>query len=100
MKILIVEDDKSLREIIQRALTDEGYVVENAATYFEGCDKIAGYSYDCILLDIMLPDGNGIKLLQQIKQLGKDDRVKSKGLNLEPTTICQNRFIQPSCWHA
>ena len=75
MKILIVEDDKSLREIIQRALTAEGYVVESAATFFEGCDKIAGYSYDCILLDIMLPDGNGIKLLQQIKQLGKDDRV-------------------------
>ena len=35
------------------------------------CDKIAGYSYDCIMLDIMLPDGNGLKLLEQIKALDK-----------------------------
>ena len=75
MKLLIVEDDNSLREIMQRALTGEGYVVETAPTYFDACDKIAGYSYDCILLDIMLPDGNGLKLLEQIKALDKDDRV-------------------------
>ena len=75
MKLLIVEDDKSLREIMHRALTGEGYVVEVAPTYFDACDKIAGYSYDCILLDIMLPDGNGLKLLEQIKALDKDDRV-------------------------
>jgi DNA-binding response OmpR family regulator len=75
MKLLIVEDDKSLREIIHRALTGEGYVVEVAPTYFDACDKIAGYSYDCILLDIMLPDGNGLRLLEQIKALEKDDRV-------------------------
>jgi DNA-binding response OmpR family regulator len=75
MKLLIVEDDKSLREIMHRALTGEGYVVEVAPTYFDACDKIAGYSYDCILLDIMLPDGNGLRLLEQIKSLDKDDRV-------------------------
>ena len=75
MKLLIIEDYKSLREIMHRALTGEGYVVEVAPTYFEACDKIAGYSYDCILLDIMLPDGNGLKLLEQIKALDKDDRV-------------------------
>ena len=75
MKLLIVEDDKSLREIMHRALTGEGYVVEVAPTYFDACDKIAGYSYDCILLDIMLPDGNGLRLLEQIKALEKEDRV-------------------------
>ena len=75
MKLLIVEDDTSLREIMQRALLTEGYIVENAATYFDACDKISGYSYDCILLDIMLPDGNGLRLLEQIKSLGKNDRV-------------------------
>ena len=42
MKLLIIEDDKSLREIMHRALTCEGYVVEVAPTYFEACDKIAG----------------------------------------------------------
>ena len=75
MKLLIIEDDASLREIMQRALQGEGYVVETAPTYFDACDKIAGYSYDCILLDIMLPDGNGLKLLEQIKGSGKEERV-------------------------
>ena len=64
-----------MREIMHRALTGEGYVVEIAPTYFDACDKIAGYSYDCILLDIMLPDGNGLRLLEQIKALDKSDRV-------------------------
>lgn len=75
MKLLIIEDDASLREIMQRALLKEGYVVETAPTYFDACDKIAGYSYDCILLDIMLPDGNGLKLLEEIKKSGKEERV-------------------------
>ena len=75
MKLLVIEDDSSLREIMHRALTNEGYVVEVAPTFFDACDKIAGYSYDCILLDIMLPDGNGLKLLEQIKALDKNDRV-------------------------
>ena len=72
---MLIEDDASLREIMQRALKSEGYIVESAGTYFEACDKIAGYSYDCIMLDIMLPDGNGLQLLEQIKKSGNDARV-------------------------
>lgn len=75
MKLLIIEDDQSLREIMQRALVAEGYVVETASNCFEAEDKIAGYEYDCIMLDIMLPDGNGLKILEHIKSLGKNDRV-------------------------
>ena len=75
MKILIVEDEPSLREMMQRVLTEEHYVVETAATYFEADDKISGYSYDCILLDIMLPDGNGLRLLERLKELHKREAV-------------------------
>ena len=75
MKILIVEDDASLREIMIRALKQEGYVTEYASTFSEADIKLAGYNYDCILLDIMLPDGHGLKLLEQIKSLDKGDRV-------------------------
>lgn len=75
MKILIVEDDSSLREIIERGLRGEGYVVESASNFAEADNKIAGYSYDCILLDIMLPDGNGLRLLEHIKALKKSDHV-------------------------
>ena len=75
MKILIIEDEPSLRELMQRALTEERYVVETASTYFEADAKLAGYSYDCILLDIMLPDGNGLRLLEHIKKQNKRDNV-------------------------
>ncbi len=75
MKLLIIEDDVSLRDVMCRALRSEGYVIEAASNFFEAEDKIAGYSYDCIMLDIMLPDGNGLTLLKHIKELGKSDRV-------------------------
>ena len=75
MKILIVEDEPSLREIMYRALVQEHYAVETAATYADADAKVAGYSYDCILLDIMLPDGNGLRLLEHIKELRKRENV-------------------------
>ena len=75
MKILIVEDEPSLRELMCRELQRENHVVESASCYVEADRKLAGYSYDCILLDIMLPDGNGLKLLEHIKQLGKRENV-------------------------
>ena len=75
MKILIIEDEPSLREIMSRALREDGYIVENASTYAAAYSKIAGYTYDCILLDIMLPDGNGLKLLEHLKELRKRDNV-------------------------
>lgn len=75
MKILIVEDEPSLREIMYRALSQERYVVETAATYAEADGKIAGYDYDCVLLDVMLPDGNGLRLLERLKELRKRENV-------------------------
>ena len=75
MKVLIVEDDASLREIMLRALRQEGYVVESAATFSEADIKVAGYNYDCILLDIMLPDGNGLELLEHLRRMGKRENV-------------------------
>lgn len=75
MKILIVEDSDSLRETIIRSLEKERYVVESAANFREGLSKISEYDYDCIVLDIMLPGGSGLELLQEIKQLKKKDSV-------------------------
>ena len=75
MKILIVEDDPSLREIMHRALVQEHYVVEAVSGFFEADAKIAGYRYDCILLDIMLPDGNGLRLLEHLKKQNKREHV-------------------------
>ncbi|GEJ46591.1 response regulator transcription factor [Chryseobacterium sp. ON_d1] len=75
MKILIVEDEPELKNTVQKFLEAEHFVVEYADTYYSGLEKIISYEYDCILLDIMLPDGNGIDLLKEIKQMHKKDPV-------------------------
>lgn len=75
MKILIVEDDKDLREITTASLEKERYVVSQAPDYRTALQKIEDYDYDCILLDIMLPDGNGLDLLQELHDLGKKTSV-------------------------
>ena len=75
MKILIIEDEPSLRELIQRSLEKERYVVEAAAVFQSGFRKIEDYDYDCVLLDIMLPDGNGLNLLEQLKKMRKRENV-------------------------
>lgn len=75
MKILIVEDEPSLREIMQTFLEKERYIVELAPTFKEALLKIEDYDYDCILLDIMLPDGNGLNIMQHLKKLYKQENV-------------------------
>lgn len=75
MKILIIEDEASLRELIERTLRNEGYVVESANDFISAETKISGYSYDCILLDIMLPGGSGLQLLEHLKRLGRRESV-------------------------
>ncbi len=75
MKILIVEDEPSMRELIKRSLEKERYTVETAADFDAATEKIGLYDYDCILLDIMLPGGSGLELLEQLKELRKRENV-------------------------
>lgn len=75
MKILIIEDDASLREIMQRSLEKERHIIEVAPDFQSARQKIEDYSYDCILLDIMLPDGNGLQLLETLKKMRKQENV-------------------------
>ncbi|MGI9650214.1 response regulator transcription factor [Chryseobacterium sp. RLHN22] len=75
MKILVVEDEKELLKSIHDSLIQEQFLIETAENYQSASEKIALYSYDCILLDIMLPGGNGLQLLQQLKDMGKSENV-------------------------
>ncbi len=93
MKILIVEDEKNLLETMTTFLQQEGFVCEMADSYFVAEDKLAAFDYDIIILDITLPDGNGLDLLEKIKISGNEAGVlivsarnslddKLKGLDL------------------
>lgn len=93
MKILIIEDEKEMLENMQQTLEKEGFLVEAVSTFRAAMAKIGTYEYDCILLDIGLPDGNGLAILQELKKLEISDGIiivsaknslddKLEGLNL------------------
>ena len=75
MKILIVEDEAALQNLMTRALRKEGFVVENAVDFSSAVDKLDVYVYDCVLLDIMLPGGSGLDILSHIKGMNRKVNV-------------------------
>jgi DNA-binding response OmpR family regulator len=75
MKILIIEDEAALAQSISEYLSGENYLCETASTFGEAMSKIETFDYDCILLDIMLPDGNGLTILEELKKQQKQDGV-------------------------
>ncbi len=93
MKILIVEDEADLANDIIAYLKEEEYLCEWVDNYDSALDKVHNYDYDCVLLDLMLPGGSGIDILEELKKVKKQDGViiisaknsledKVKGLNL------------------
>lgn len=68
MKILIVEDEHKLSDSIVTYLKSEKYLCEQAFDYNEALEKVRGYDYDCVLLDLMLPSGSGLDILRDIKR--------------------------------
>ena len=93
MKLLIIEDEPGLREGIEKYFTEAGVLCESCGTLDSAISKISLYDYDCILLDIGLPDGEGFAVLEHLKANGKNEGVliisarnsldtKIKGLNL------------------
>lgn len=75
MKILVIEDELALLESILSYFTGEGNICEHASDFAAANEKISLYSYDCILLDLGLPGGEGLALLTKLKQLKKRDGV-------------------------
>ena len=68
MKILIVEDEKPLSDSMVEYLAEEGHLCEAVYNYFDAIGKIGMYQYACIVVDINLPDGNGLDLIRVIKK--------------------------------
>lgn len=64
-----MEDETNLRETVVSFLKDEGYCCEQAHNREQGSDKLNLYEYDCVLVDIGLPDGNGFSLIKELKNL-------------------------------
>ncbi|UBM61961.1 response regulator transcription factor [Candidatus Sulfidibacterium hydrothermale] len=69
MKLLIIEDDPEIQDSILAYLSPEGYICEQAFDFTEAADRMESFDYDCLLIDINLPDGSGLDLIRRAKQL-------------------------------
>ena len=106
MKLLLVEDEQALADNVRSYLDNEGNICELAANFTDAVDKLSGFQYDVIVLDIMLPDGNGLDILREIKNHNPDTGVliisaknalddKVKGLELGADDYLTKPFHLP-----
>jgi DNA-binding response OmpR family regulator len=75
MKILIIEDEVELSDSISKYLSTEQFTCEAAYDYLSAVEKIHLNEYSCIILDITLPNGNGLDILSELKAMDKADGV-------------------------
>src|SRR3989344_3740264 len=75
MKILIIEDDKVLSDNLQKILQKEGFAVDTVNSKTDGLIKTEVNEYDCLVLDINLPDGNGFDLLESLRKSKNDTPI-------------------------
>ncbi len=74
-QILVVDDDKTMRDACHQILTRQGFQVEQAANARQGLGLLEGSSFDVILLDLVMPDLDGLETLKKIKSLDTDCEV-------------------------
>ncbi|MDJ0684370.1 MAG: response regulator [Alphaproteobacteria bacterium] len=70
--ILVIDDDTRLRDLLQRFLSEEGFRVTSAADTAEARRKVAAFQFDLLIVDVMMPDENGLEFTQSIR---KTDRI-------------------------
>ncbi len=75
MKILLIEDEKELAESILAYAKKENYICEAVLTFEEAIEKINLYQYDCIVVDITLPDGSGLQVIRELKRNKSDTGI-------------------------
>jgi DNA-binding response OmpR family regulator len=75
MKILLIEDESTLAQSILSLLIKEGFTAEWVASYNAAIDKIEEENYDCFLVDISLPDGNGLNIVRFLKKNKADSGI-------------------------
>jgi len=69
MKVLVIEDEVGLAESITDYMVKDGYLCETVTTFREADERIYLYNYDCVIVDLTLPDGDGFQLIQSLKKM-------------------------------
>ncbi len=90
-KILLIEDDKDTQDVYTEVLTDAGYTVDLAPDGVVGLKKAQEGGYDLLLLDLMMPNMDGLQYLEQIKQTPPKTR---NGPTIVLTNVSQDSVVQ------
>jgi DNA-binding response OmpR family regulator len=80
-QVLVVEDDETIRRILVTTLTAEKYSVDDASTVAAGTLLALQRFYDLVILDLTLPDGNGLELIKKVRQ-GKTNQSDHRAFRL------------------
>ena len=75
MRILLIEDEQKARDYLKKGLTENSFVVDEAANGEDGLHLALSGNYDLLILDVMLPRQDGWSVLQQFRQAGKQTPV-------------------------
>src|SRR5580700_1740884 len=107
MRILVVEDEKRIQEFLSRGLESAGYAVDVAGNGATAVELVHGAEYDLIILDLMLPDMDGLTVLQKIRNRktsppvlilsardAVDDRVKGLELGADDYLVKPFAFVE------
>lgn len=95
--ILLVEDDRLNRELINDLLSPYGYIIVNVGNGFEALDKIQNYDFDLILLDIQLPQMDGLELLSELKNSFVSVNIPVVALTAHAMLGDKKKFIDAGC---
>ena len=71
MKLLVVDDDRMFAELVRRGMVEEGHTVDVARNLAEARVTALVNEYDGLILDVMLPDGNGLQIAREVRQAGR-----------------------------
>jgi len=75
MKLLLIEDEKELSRSITEYLAKENYLCESVGNYEDAVEKINLYQYDCIIVDITLPDGSGLNIIRELTHIKSETGI-------------------------
>lgn len=89
MKVLLIEDNVELASSISEFLAREGYICEVSYNIRDAQDRLISFQYDCVLLDIMLPDGSGLEILSFMRT----ERIQSSTLILSAKNSLDDKVI-------
>ena len=95
-RVLFVDDEPSLRQVIELALRDD-YVVVTAGDCVSGLSQIETAAFDLVLTDLQLPDGDGISLLQRVKEVAPETSVivlTARGKRRQERDLHEDKALQ------